>query len=63
MSGPRSASAIGLTKRLLLAGAASAGLGAMHELAASTARATPDGEEGVAAFKAKRKPRLSGKDG
>jgi enoyl-CoA hydratase/carnithine racemase len=54
----RSASAIALTKRLLLAGVEGDRLGALHELAATVARATPDGEEGVAAFKAKRKPRF-----
>ncbi|MBV8565431.1 MAG: enoyl-CoA hydratase/isomerase family protein [Methylobacteriaceae bacterium] len=55
----RSGVAIGAAKRIFASVADMERLAAMHELAGSVCRASPDGEEGLEAFKAKRKPDFS----
>ncbi len=56
----RSAVSQSVAKRVLRAGARTDGSGeVLHELAASTCKATPDAEEGVAAFREKRAARFA----
>jgi enoyl-CoA hydratase len=56
----KSSTAISAAKRVLNASLDIERFGALHELAASAVKASPDAVEGVAAFGEKRKPRFPG---